>query len=73
MLAKLRNRGVKDVLFVCCDGLNGLPRGNRGRLALGESADLRRAPDPLLTVGLPVIFLGIRLLYHLATTWPTRR
>jgi putative transposase len=25
VLAELRNRGVKDVLFVCCDGLNGLP------------------------------------------------
>ena len=25
VLAELRNRGVKDVLFVCCDGLSGLP------------------------------------------------
>jgi len=25
VLAELRNRGVKDVLFVCCDGLGGLP------------------------------------------------
>jgi putative transposase len=25
VLDELRNRGVKDVLFVCCDGLNGLP------------------------------------------------
>ncbi len=25
VLTELRNRGVKDVLFVCCDGLNGLP------------------------------------------------
>ena len=25
VLAELRNRGVRDVLFVCCDGLNGLP------------------------------------------------
>ena len=25
VLAELRNRGVKDVLIVCCDGLNGLP------------------------------------------------
>jgi putative transposase len=25
VLAELRNRGVKDVLFVCCDGLKGLP------------------------------------------------
>ena len=25
VLAELRNRGVRDVLFVCCDGLTGLP------------------------------------------------
>jgi len=25
VLTELRNRGVRDVLFVCCDGLNGLP------------------------------------------------
>ena len=25
VLAELRNRGAKDVLFVCCDGLKGLP------------------------------------------------
>ena len=25
VLAELRNRGIKDVLFVCCDGLAGLP------------------------------------------------
>jgi putative transposase len=25
VLAGLRNRGVRDVLFVCCDGLSGLP------------------------------------------------
>lgn len=25
VLAELRNRGVRDVLFVCCDGLGGLP------------------------------------------------
>ena len=25
VLAELRNRGVRDVLFVCCDGLKGLP------------------------------------------------
>lgn len=25
VLAELRNRGVQDVLFVCCDGLKGLP------------------------------------------------
>jgi putative transposase len=25
VLAEIRNRGVRDVLFVCCDGLRGLP------------------------------------------------
>jgi putative transposase len=25
VLTELRNRGIKDVLFVCCDGLGGLP------------------------------------------------
>ena len=25
VLAELRNRGIRDVLFVCCDGLGGLP------------------------------------------------
>jgi len=25
VLTELRNRGIKDVLFVCCDGLTGLP------------------------------------------------
>lgn len=25
VLAELRNRGIRDVLFACCDGLNGLP------------------------------------------------
>ncbi len=29
VLAEIRNRGVKDVLFVCCDGLKGLPEAIR--------------------------------------------
>ena len=30
VLAELRNRGIKDVLFVCCDGLSGfLTRSRR--------------------------------------------
>ena len=28
--AELANRGVKDVLIVCCDGLTGLPEANAG-------------------------------------------
>lgn len=29
VMAELRNRGVRDVLFVCCDGLKGLPEAIR--------------------------------------------
>jgi putative transposase len=29
VLAELRNRGVRDVLFVCCDGLSGSPTRSR--------------------------------------------
>ena len=28
--AELANRGVSDVLIVCCDGLTGLPEANAG-------------------------------------------
>ena len=31
--AELANRGVRDVLIVCCDGLSGFARGDRGDLA----------------------------------------
>ncbi len=46
--ANLANRGVRDVLIVCCDGLTGFPRGNRGDLATGHGPDLRGASDPQL-------------------------
>ena len=46
VLAELRNRGIKDVLFVCCDGPNGLPDVIEGDLEQGESADLRYPPHP---------------------------
>ena len=46
VLAELRNRGIKDVLFVCCDGLSGLPGAIDGDLAQGDGADLRHSPDP---------------------------
>ena len=48
VLAELRNRGIKDVLFVCCDGLNGLPEAIEAAWAPGEGPDLRRAPHPLI-------------------------
>ena len=44
MLTELRNRGVKDVCIVCCDGLKGLPELDPGDLAGGDRANLRRAP-----------------------------
>jgi putative transposase len=47
VLTELRNRGLKDALFICCDGLTGLRRGQR-RVARGGGADLRGAPDPRL-------------------------
>ena len=46
VLTDLRNRGIKDVFFVVCDGLKGLPDVVGERLAAGHRADLHRAPDP---------------------------
>jgi putative transposase len=31
VLTELKNRGVQDVLFVCCEGLTGLPKPSRTR------------------------------------------
>lgn len=36
MLAELRNRGVEDVLIVCCDGLKGLPETINGAWPLAD-------------------------------------
>jgi transposase-like protein len=48
VLTELRNRGVKDVLIACCDGLEGLPEAietvSDGVAARGHP-DLRGAPD----------------------------
>ena len=44
--ADLANRGVQDVLIVCCDGLTGLPEAARGDLARLHGPDLRGPPDP---------------------------
>ncbi len=44
--AELANRGVADVLIVCCDGLTGFPRGDRGDLARLAGPDLRGPSDP---------------------------
>ncbi len=45
VLTEVRNRGVDDVLLVCCDGLKGLRR-DRGDLAQRLGADLCDPPDP---------------------------
>ena len=42
-LARLRNRGLEEVLFVCCDGLSGLA-GDHRDLAGVHGADLHGAP-----------------------------
>ena len=43
--ADLANRGIRDVLIVCCDGLTGLPEVIDGHLDPGDRADLCGAPD----------------------------
>ena len=40
VLTDLRNRGVKDVFFVVCDGLKGLTRGGRQCVAASDCADV---------------------------------
>ena len=42
--AKLANRGVREVLIVCSDGLNGFPEAIH--LATRDGSDLCRTPDP---------------------------
>ena len=44
--ADLANRGIRDVLVVCCDGLTGFPEAIAGHLVTGRRSDLRRAFDP---------------------------
>jgi len=46
--AQLANRGVKDVLIVCCDGLTGFPEAIEATWSAGDRANLRGAPDPSL-------------------------
>ena len=46
VLTDLRNRGIRDVFFLVCDGLKGLPEVVGQRLAAGHRADLHRPPDP---------------------------
>ncbi len=46
VLTDLRNRGVKDVFFVVCDGLKGLPEVVKQRVATRHRADLHHSFDP---------------------------
>ena len=46
VLTDLRNRGVKDVFFLVCDGLKGLPEVVGERVAADHGADLHHPPDP---------------------------
>ena len=46
--AELANRGVRDVLIACCDGLTGLPEAIEATWPHTIGADLRGAPDPRL-------------------------
>ena len=39
-------RGIKDVLFVCCDGLNGLPDAIEATWSKAKVQDLRYSPHP---------------------------
>ena len=40
------NRGVEDVLIVCCDGLTGFPEAIEATWPASDRPDLRGAPDP---------------------------
>ena len=44
VLSEIKNRGTHDVCMVVCDGLKGLPDGDRNRVAASDHPDLHRAP-----------------------------
>src|SRR6186713_3374034 len=44
--AELRNRGVRDVLIVCCDGLTGFPEAVEATWPAATVQSLHGAPDP---------------------------
>ena len=44
VLTEIRNRGLEDALIVCCDGLRGHSRRDRGHMAPGAGADLCHTP-----------------------------
>ena len=46
VLNDLKQRGVRDVLICCVDGLTGFPRRDRGDLPQDDRPNMHRAPDP---------------------------
>jgi Transposase, Mutator family len=54
VLSELRNRGVKDVVFVCTRRPQRLPRGDRRRLSGERQPNLHRPPRPPITA-LPLL------------------
>jgi hypothetical protein len=44
VLPDLKQRGVQDILICCVDGLEGLPRGDRGDLPQDHGPNLHRSP-----------------------------
>ena len=46
VLTDMRNRGVRDVFFLVCDGLKGLPRRGQQCVAACHRANLHHSPDP---------------------------
>jgi transposase-like protein len=46
VLTDIRNRGTRDVFFLVCDGLKGLPEVALERLAGHDGTNVRRAFDP---------------------------
>ena len=44
--AQLANRGIQDVLIICCDGLTGFPDAIRGDLAAIDGSNVCGASDP---------------------------
>jgi len=46
VLIDIRNRGVKDVFFLVCDGLEGRTRCGSKRVAADHSANVHHSPHP---------------------------
>ena len=46
VLLDMKNRGVKDVFFLVCDGLKGLPGRGGERVAADHRPDVHHPPDP---------------------------